>query len=78
MLYMSTLVAFRVPKRLKEEMKKTQNVNWSSYLRSAVEKRLRLEELHRLSREIETIKTKIPPSPDVDFSVKSIREDRGR
>ncbi len=74
---LSDLVVIRVPKKLKEEMKKI-NINWSEYLRRQIEERIRKEKLKKLWKEIEEIKNKIPPSPTKDFSVKSIREDRER
>jgi len=74
---MSDTVVIRVPKKLKEEMKKI-NINWSAYLRQQIERKIKREKLKKLWREIEEIKNRIPPSPIKDFSVKSIREDRER
>jgi len=73
----SDVVVIRVPSELKEEMKKL-NINWSQYLREKIEEKIRREKLKVLWSKIEEIKKKIPPSPDEDFSVKAIREDRER
>lgn len=75
---MSTTVAIRLPKRLKEEMEKVKGVNWSEILRQAIEERIRRERIRELSRRVEELKARLPPSPEPDFSTKSIREDRGR
>ncbi len=74
---LSDLVVVRVPKHVKEKMKKL-NINWSEYLRKKIEEKLEKERLKILWEEIEEIKKKIPPSPTKNFSVESIREDRER
>ncbi len=75
---MSTIIAVRVPKRLKEEMKKVQEVNWSEVLRQAIEEKIRREKLRELGRSIDQLKACLPPSTEPDFSTRSIRADRGR
>lgn len=75
---MSETISIRVPKELKERMKRYNNVNWSEYLRGKIEEKLVLEGLKELSKKIEEAKRRIPPSPTPDFSTKAIREDRER
>jgi hypothetical protein len=75
---MSTVVSVRVPERLRREMEKLRDVDWSALLKSAIEERLRRERLKIVWKDVEDIRAKIPPSPDPDFSTKSIRQDRGR
>ncbi|MGQ4894231.1 MAG: hypothetical protein ACP6IQ_06415 [Candidatus Njordarchaeia archaeon] len=41
-------------------------------------KKIRREKLKKIWTEIEALKRRIPPSPQKDFSVKSIQEDRKR
>jgi post-segregation antitoxin (ccd killing protein) len=75
---MSTVVSVRVPDRLRREMERLKDVNWSALLRSAIEERLRREKLKTLWNDVEDLRAKIPPSPEPDFSTRSIRQDRGR
>jgi hypothetical protein len=75
---MSRVVSVRVPERLKREMDRLKEVDWPALLKSAIEERLRREELKAFWKEAEELRAKIPPSPDPDFSTRSIRQDRGR
>ena len=75
---MSTVVSVRVPKRLRREMQKLKDVDWSALLKSAIEERLKREGLKTMWMDVEELRAKIPPSPDPDFSTRSIRQDRGR
>jgi hypothetical protein len=75
---MSTVVSVRVPERLKKEMQKLKDVDWPALVKSAIEERLRRERLKTLWKDIEDLRAKVPPSPDPDFSTRSIRQDRGR
>jgi len=73
---MSTVVGIRVPRKLKEEMEKAENVNWSEYLRASIEDRLKREKLRRIARRLDELRQRTPESPDPDYSTKSIRQDR--
>ena len=73
---MSSVVSVRVPWRLKKEMEKLKNVDWPALLKSAIEERLRREKLKAVWKDVEELRTKIPPSPEPDFSTNSIRQDR--
>jgi hypothetical protein len=75
---MSTVVSVRVPERLRREMERLKDVDWSALLKSAIEERLKRETLKTMWKDVEELRAKIPPSPDPDFSTKSIRQDRGR
>jgi hypothetical protein len=75
---MSAVVSVRVPERLRREMDRLKDVDWSALLRSAIEERLKRERLKTMWKDVEELSAKIPPSPDPDFSTRSIRQDRGR
>lgn len=75
---MSTTVSFRIPKKLREEMKKLSHVDWAGWVRRSIEERIRRERLRKTWMEIEEIKSRIPASPEPNFSTRSVREDRGR
>ncbi len=49
------IISVRVPEWLKVEMDRT-NVNWSEYIRSKIEERIRLEKLGELLSAIEELK----------------------
>ena len=76
--HMSTVVSVRVPERLRREMERLRDVDWSALLKSAIEERLKRERLKTFWKDVEELRVKIPPSPDPDFSTRSIRQDRGR
>ncbi len=70
-----SVVSIRVPKKLKEEMKKV-NVNWSKYLRSVIEEKIRQIKMEEASRKIDEIRNKT--AMGVFNAAKSIREDRDK
>jgi len=70
----SDVVVVRVPKELKERMKRAE-INWSEEIRSFIEKRLRSYELQQSLREIRKKARKRKVSVD---STELIREDRER
>lgn len=49
------IISVRVPEWLKVEMDRT-NVNWSEYIRSKIEERIRLEKLGEILSAIEELK----------------------
>ncbi|MHA1581913.1 MAG: type II toxin-antitoxin system VapB family antitoxin [Candidatus Baldrarchaeia archaeon] len=69
------VVSIRIPKKLKEEMKKV-NVNWSKYLRSVIEEKIRQIKMEEASRKIDEIRNKT--AMGVFNAAKSIREDRDK
>ncbi len=52
------IISLRVPEKLKEEMSKV-NVNWSEYLRKAIEDKISKEKMKKIWNEIESLKDKI-------------------
>jgi len=50
------IISLRIPERLKEEMNKV-DVNWSEYLRKAIEDKISKEKMKRIWNEIESLKT---------------------
>ena len=68
-------MSIRIPKKLKEEMKKV-NVNWSKYLRSVIEEKIRQIKMEEASRKIDEIRNKT--AMGVFNAAKSIREDRDK
>ena len=70
-----SVVSIRIPKKLKEEMKKV-NVNWSRYLRSVIEEKIRQIKMEEASRKIDEIRNKT--AMGVFNAAKSIREDRDK
>jgi len=75
---MSSVVSVRIPARLRKEMEKMKDVDWPELLRSVIEDRIRREKLRRVWKEVEKLRSRIPASPDPDFSTRVIRQDRGR
>lgn len=67
------VVSIRVPKELREEMRRL-DVNWAEYLRSSIEERVKRERVKRACREMDEVRDK---TVGVKFdSVKVIREAR--
>ncbi len=55
------IISLRVPESLKEEMSKV-DVNWSEYLRKAIEDKICREKMKKIWNEIESIRNKIAES----------------
>ncbi len=51
------IISLRVPERLKEEMSKVE-VNWSEYLRKAIEDKISREKMKKIWSEIEDLKNR--------------------
>ncbi len=49
------IISLRIPRKLKEEMSKL-NVNWSEYIREAIEYKINIEKMKRIWVEIENLK----------------------
>jgi len=75
---MSTTVSFRIPKKLRDGMKKLNHIDWAGWVRRSIEERIQRERLRKTWMEIEEIKSRIPVSPEPDFSTRTVREDRRR
>ncbi len=52
------IISLRVPEKLKEEMSKV-DVNWSDYLRKAIEDKISKEKMKKIWSEIEDIKDRM-------------------
>ncbi len=72
---MSETVTFRVPRELKERMRRYK-INWSEILRKTVEETIRKYELVEAAKIADEIRNKTEYG--AFNSVKAIREDRGR
>ncbi len=70
---MQEVISIRVPKRLKEKMRKY-DFNWKEYLIEAIEDKLRQLESEDVLREIDKMNEKLAPSTTPSW--KMIREDR--
>ncbi len=69
-----SVVSFRVPKELKEKMKRI-GINWSEELGAYIEKRVKEHEQKEAIEEFKKIIAKIPQAPK-GTAVKLVREDR--
>lgn len=62
-IYMSALFVARIPKEIKEKMRKYRNVNWSEVVRKAILERLTLEETRekmlKAAKEMDEIRVKL-------------------
>lgn len=69
-------VTVRVPKELKKQMERIR-INWSEYIRQAIEKRIELEEAKKASAKLDEIRRRAKPVSTGEI-VAWIRADRGR
>lgn len=70
----AAIVTVKVPNELKKKMKQV-NVNWSEYIRDAIQKKLEKQKLKEASVKIDEIRQRAKPVP-TDKLVSWIREDR--
>jgi len=54
---MSTIISIRVPKDLKKSMA-NMNINWSSYLRGAIDRKVREHRMERIARRMDKAREK--------------------
>jgi len=54
---MSTIISIRVPKDLKKSMA-SMNINWSSYLREAIDKKIREHRMEGIARRMDKTREK--------------------
>jgi len=69
-----TVVSVRIPEKTRKEMKQTK-VNWSEYIREAIEKKIEAEKKKQLFSSVDEILKDTPPAPK-GFAAKSVRRDR--
>jgi len=73
---MSEVVSFKVPREIKEKMRKYANkVNWSALLREFLMEKIRLLEAEENLERVRKIISETSGVP-LGFSSKSVREDR--
>lgn len=71
-----SVVTVKVPNELKRKMKQVR-VNWSKYIREAIQKKIEEQRLKAASAKLDEIRTRSKPVP-TDELVSWIREDRER
>ena len=69
-------VTVKVPRELKEKMKEVK-VNWSKYIRDAIQRKIEEQRLKTASAKIDEVRKRAKPVP-TDELVSWIREDRER
>jgi len=69
-------VTVKVPKELKEKMKEVK-VNWSKYIRDAIQRKIGEQKLKTASAKIDEVRKRAKPVPTEEL-VSWIREDRER
>jgi len=73
---MSDVIAFRVPKKLKEELQEL-NVDYAEDVRECLEKKVKAEKLKRLLKERDTFRIELGKKTGITASsAEIIREDR--
>ena len=72
----ANVVTVKVPSELKERMKKVR-VNWSEYIRDAIQRKIDEQMLKTASAKIDEVRKRAKPVP-TDELVSWIREDRER
>ena len=73
---MSDVIAIRVPKKLKDELKEL-NVNYAEDIREYLERRVKAEKLKRVTREIDAFRNELGKKTGITVSSADlIREDR--
>ncbi len=70
-----SVISVRVPKELRDRMARVRE-DWSSYIRSMIERRIKEHEMFEASRKIDEIRSKTKRG--VYKAAESIREDRGQ
>ena len=73
-IIMSTVIAVRVPKKLKEELDKL-GINYADEIRKFLRERVKREKMKRLLREIRILRKK-SPKIEGNLAAKFVREDR--
>jgi len=72
-----SIITIRIPRELKEKMKKYREINWSEVVRRALEERIRIQERIEATRRMDEIRRKVKPVKREELD-KWIREDRIR
>ena len=56
-----SIITIRIPRELKEKMKKYREINWSEVVRRALEERIRIQERIEATRRMDEIRRKVKP-----------------
>jgi len=72
-----SIITIRIPRELKEKMRKYKEINWSEVIRKALEEKIRIQEKIEAVRKIDEIRRKVKPVEKGELD-KWIREDRAR
>jgi len=76
MLYMSDVIAIRVPKKLKRELREL-NMDYADDVRECLERKVKVEKLRRVMREIDAFRNELGKKTGITgSSADIIREDR--
>jgi len=68
------VISFRVPKKMKEDMKKV-DINWSEEIRKFIERKIRNYQKEQSIKKIDSM-LKILPEANKGTALKYVREDR--
>ena len=69
-------ISVRIPKEMKEEMRKLKNVNWSEVIRQAIIEELRRERIRKASQTIDDLRAKSSIKWDSVAVIRRWREER--
>ena len=72
-----SIITIRIPRELREKMKKYEKINWSEVVRKALEEEIRIQERIEATNKIDEIRRKAKPVKKGELD-KWIREDRIR
>ena len=72
-----SIITIRIPRELREKMKKYEEVNWSEVVRKALEEEIRIQERIEATNKIDEIRRKVKTVKKGELD-KWIREDRIR
>jgi len=71
------VITLRIPRELKEEIRKRHGINWSKVVREAIARKIEIEERLEATRRIDEARKRVKPVKAGQLDA-WIREDRGR
>ena len=72
-----SVITLRIPRELKEKIKKRRGVNWSEVVREAIARRIKIEERLEATKKIDEAKKRVKPVETGQLDA-WVREDRKR
>ncbi len=75
---MSTTISIRIPKELKESMKKFPHINWSEVVRRAIEEKIREEKIKWALNVMNEISLKAKPAMPTQEIIRRFRDERSK